>query len=104
MRNPWPLVKAGTIGRKAAPRCPGAKPLDRLARRDGDWDDLVGRLDQGNVEQGGESAASAYFGTRPVIVARKSLVAIEREVTQVDIPDRLFLGGIGEINKEDRVQ
>ena len=72
------LVNAGTIGREATPRRPRAKPFDRLARREGDRDDLVSCLDQGDAEQGGETTARPDFGPRPVIFARKSLVAIER--------------------------
>ena len=61
MGDPWTLVKAGTIGGEATPRRPQAKWLDRLERRNGDRDDLIGHLEEADVEQGGRVSSKLEF-------------------------------------------
>ena len=55
-------VEAGAVGRQAAAGGPGPQPLDRLAGRHGDRDDVLRRLDQRDVEQRRQPAARLDLG------------------------------------------
>src|ERR1700733_8419276 len=92
------------IGRQAAPGGPLAEPLNRLAGRFRDVNDVAGRLDQRDVEQSRQATTTPDLGAGPVTVEGPTLGGVEAEPLQVHPPDRLFLGRAGKVEKVDCIE
>jgi hypothetical protein len=75
---------ARLVRAQAPAASPVPQPLDRLGRRDRDRHDVLGRLEERQVQERGQPAAGPDLGARPALVGRPLLLALQLEVLQVD--------------------
>src|SRR5262249_21740072 len=97
-------VHAGGRGAQAAAAGPRTQPLDLLGGCDRDGHDVVGGLDQRDVEQGGQPAARLDLGPGPGGVVGPVLRVRDGELPSVHGPDGVLLGGAGQVEEEDAVE
>ena len=97
-------IKTGPTGVETTPRSPLPEPFDRLARRDGDGHNMLGRSPQREVEQGRQAAARANLGTSPVAIVGSRLIGGKVEPIEIDSPDPILLSRSRKIEKEHGVE
>ena len=92
------------FSRQAPAAGPTAQMLDGFGGGNRHGHDVLRGLDERNVEQGRQAAASSYFGAGPGTVFRQVLVRFDPEPFEVHPPDRLLLLLAGKVEKEDAVK
>ena len=80
------------MSRQTSALRPVPQPIDRLGRCHRDGDDVACGFEQRNVEQCRQSATRANFCSGPLIVVGTSLISIQLELLDVELPDRRLLG------------
>ena len=98
------LKDADSRGIEAATGSPVAKPFDRFGRSRGYGNDVTRGLGQWEIQQRGETASSFDLRASPSLVIGQSLVAVEVELFQVEIPDRTPFARLRQVEKEHGIE
>ena len=70
----------------------------------GDRDDVLGRLDQRDIQKGRQTAAGSNLSPRPIRIDGLGLLGVQAEEIEIDVPDRRLLPNAGEVQEPNPVE